>query len=216
MQFFLDTADVEEIRRFLPSGIVDGVTTNPSLIHRSGRDMSEAIREICDLVPGPVSAEVVATEAGPMIDQGRKLAAIAKNVVVKVPLTWAGIQACRELSGLGHAVNVTLCFSAVQALAAAHAGAEFISPFIGRLEDSGGDGVGLIHEIAETYEAQECRTRILAASIRSVRHVAEAATSGAGAVTLPPGVMAKLISHPLTDAGLAAFLDDWRKTGQDI
>ena len=216
MQIFLDTAETDQIREFSASGLVDGVTTNPSLIRKSGRDMVEVLREITDLVPGPVSAEVVATEAGAMIEEGRRLAEIAPNIVVKVPLTWPGLEACRSLSRLGHPVNVTLCFSATQALLAAKAGAAWISPFIGRLDDIGLNGMALIAEIRNLYDNYRFETRLLAASVRSPRHVAEAAAAGSDAATLPPATLRQLALHPLTDRGLAAFLADWAETGQQI
>ncbi|MEM6678380.1 MAG: fructose-6-phosphate aldolase [Pseudomonadota bacterium] len=217
MKFFVDTADIAEIRELAATGMVDGVTTNPSLIAKSGRDFMEVTREICDIVTGPVSAEVTATEADAMIAEGRHLAAIAPNIAVKVPLTWDGLRACKTLSDEGRMVNVTLCFSANQALLAAKAGASFISPFIGRLDDIGLDGMELIAEIREIYDNYpDFRTEILAASIRTVNHVTEAAKIGADVATLPPGVLKKLADHPLTDKGLAAFLADWAKTGQTI
>ncbi|MEO0957670.1 MAG: fructose-6-phosphate aldolase [Pseudomonadota bacterium] len=217
MKFFVDTADIAEIRELAATGMVDGVTTNPSLIAKAGRDIMEVTKEICDIVPGPVSAEVTATEADAMVAEGRHLAAIAPNIAVKVPLTWDGLKACKVLSDEGRMVNVTLCFTANQALLAAKAGASFISPFIGRLDDIGLDGMELIAEIREIYDNYpHFKTEILAASIRSVNHVAEAAKIGADVATLPPGVLKKLADHPLTDKGLAAFLSDWAKTGQTI
>ncbi|MEM8759153.1 MAG: fructose-6-phosphate aldolase [Pseudomonadota bacterium] len=217
MKFFVDTADIAEIRELAATGMVDGVTTNPSLIAKAGRDIMEVTKEICDIVPGPVSAEVTATEADAMVAEGRHLAAIAPNIAVKVPLTWDGLKACKVLSDEGRMVNVTLCFTANQALLAAKAGASFISPFIGRLDDIGLDGMELIAEIREIYDNYpHFKTEILAASIRSVNHVAEAAKIGADVATLPPGVLKKLADHPLTDKGLAAFLADWAKTGQTI
>lgn len=217
MKFFVDTADIAEIRELAATGMVDGVTTNPSLIAKAGRDIMEVTKEICDIVPGPVSAEVTATEADAMVAEGRHLAAIAPNIAVKVPLTWDGLKACKVLSDEGRMVNVTLCFTANQALLAAKAGASFVSPFIGRLDDIGLDGMELIAEIREIYDNYpHFKTEILAASIRSVNHVAEAAKIGADVATLPPGVLKKLADHPLTDKGLAAFLADWAKTGQTI
>ncbi|MEO1723108.1 MAG: fructose-6-phosphate aldolase [Pseudomonadota bacterium] len=217
MKFFVDTADIAEIRELAATGMVDGVTTNPSLIAKAGRDIMEVTKEICDIVPGPVSAEVTATEADAMVAEGRHLAAIAPNIAVKVPLTWDGLKACKVLSDEGRMVNVTLCFTANQALLAAKAGASFVSPFIGRLDDIGLDGMELIAEIREIYDNYpHFKTEILAASIRSVNHVAEAAKIGADVATLPPGVLKKLADHPLTDKGLAAFLSDWAKTGQTI
>lgn len=217
MKFFVDTADVAEIRELAPSGLLDGVTTNPSLIMKSGRPMAEVIAEICDVVDGPVSAEVTATEAEAMIAEGRKLAAIADNVAVKVPLTWDGLIACRTLSDEGRMVNVTLCFNANQALMAGRAGATFISPFIGRLDDIGIDGMELIEEIRIIYDNYEnIETEILAASIRTANHVKLSAMAGADVATVPPALLKSLVKHPLTDKGLAAFLADWKKTGQSI
>lgn len=216
MKFFVDTADIDAIRELNELGLVDGVTTNPSLILKSGRDILEVTKEICDLIPGPVSAEVAATKADEMIAEGRKLAEIAENIAVKVPLTWDGLKACRTLSGEGKMVNVTLCFSANQALLAAKAGATFISPFIGRLDDINLDGLDLIADIRTIYDNYEFSTEILAASARTVNHISECAKIGADVVTAPPAVMQKLAAHPLTDAGLAAFLADWEKTGQKI
>jgi transaldolase len=216
MKFFVDTADVAAIRELAELGMADGVTTNPSLILKSGRDILEVTREICGIVEGPVSAEVVATEAPAMIAEGRKLAGIAPNIAVKLPLTWDGLKACRVLTGEGHMVNVTLCFSANQALLAAKAGATFISPFIGRLDDINLDGVELIADIRQIYDNYGFKTQILAASIRTVNHVAQVAKVGADVMTAPPEVIRKLAQHPLTDAGLATFLKDWAKTGQKI
>ena len=216
MKFFVDTADVAAIRELAELGMVDGVTTNPSLILKSGRDILEVTREICDIVPGPVSAEVVALEADAMIAEGRKLAQIAPNIAVKLPLTWDGLKACKVLTGEGHTVNVTLCFSANQALLAAKAGASFISPFVGRLDDINLDGMDLIRDIREIYDNYDFGTEILAASIRSVNHVTEAARAGADVMTAPPDVIRKLALHPLTDKGLEQFLKDWEKTGQKI
>jgi transaldolase len=216
MEFFIDTADVGEIRDIAATGMVDGVTTNPSLILKSGRDIIEVTREICELIPGPVSAEVAATKAEDMIAEGRTLAAIARNIAVKLPLTWDGLRACKALTGEGFMVNVTLCFSAPQALLAAKAGATFISPFIGRLDDAGLDGMELIADIRQIYDNYGFETKILAASIRTVNHVRDAAKVGADVATVPPSVLKSLISHPLTDKGLATFLADWEKTGQSI
>jgi transaldolase len=216
MQFFVDTADIADIRDLAATGMVDGVTTNPSLILKSGRDIIEVTREICALIPGPVSAEVAATAAADMIAEGRTLAAIAPNIAVKLPLTWDGLKACRALSGEGFMVNVTLCFSATQALLAAKAGATFISPFIGRLDDIHLDGMELIADIRQIYDNYGFRTKILAASIRSVNHVRDAAKIGADVATLPPAVLRKLAEHPLTDKGLEIFLADWARTGQAI
>lgn len=216
MKFFIDTADVAEIRALNALGLVDGVTTNPSLIAKSGRDMSEAIREICDVVDGPVSAEVTATDVDGMLAEAKKLRAIAKNVTIKVPLTEAGIQSCKALSSDGASVNVTLCFSAAQAILAAKAGAAFISPFVGRLDDIGQDGMSLIDEICEIYENYDFTTEVLVASVRHPMHVVDAARMGAHVVTVPPAVLRQMFKHPLTDKGLQAFLDDWKKTGQSI
>lgn len=219
MKFFVDTADtaaIAELAELAELGMVDGVTTNPSLILKAGRDIVEVTREICEMIPGPVSAEVTATEAGAMIAEGRKLAKIAPNIAVKVPLTWDGLKACKTLSDEGTMVNVTLCFSANQALLAAKAGATFISPFIGRLDDINMDGMELIADIRTIYDNYDFKTQILAASIRTVNHVTEAARIGADVATVPPGVLKALASHPLTDKGLATFLADWEKTGQKI
>ncbi|WP_108660782.1 fructose-6-phosphate aldolase [Acuticoccus kandeliae] len=217
MQFFVDTADVGEIKALTETGMLDGVTTNPSLIMKAGRPMLDVIAEIAELVDGPVSAEVTATEVDKMIAEGKKLAAIAPNIAVKLPLTWDGLKACRALTGDGHMVNVTLCFSAAQALLAAKAGATFISPFIGRLDDMGLDGMKLIEDIRAIYDNYEdLQTEILAASIRTVNHVQQAAIAGADVATVPPSILTKLIDHPLTDKGLAQFLADWEKTGQSI
>ena len=217
MKFFIDTADTAEIKDLSSTGLVDGVTTNPSLILKSGRPMLDVIKEICDLVPGPVSAEVTATEKDQMIAEGRKLANIAKNVAVKLPLTWDGLQACKSLTSEGFMVNVTLCFSANQALLAAKANATFISPFIGRLDDINLDGMELIQEIREIYDNYPAlNTEILAASIRSANHVKLSALYGADVATLPPNVLKSLVKHPLTDKGLEQFLADWAKTKQSI
>lgn len=216
MKFFVDTADVDAIRELNDLGMVDGVTTNPSLILKSGRDILEVTKEICDLVEGPVSAEVVATEADAMIEEGRKLAKIAPNIAVKVPLTWDGLKACKVISGEGTMVNVTLCFSANQALLAAKAGATFISPFIGRLDDINLDGMELIADIRQIYDNYDFKTEILAASIRSVNHMCDAARIGSDVATAPPNVIKAMASHPLTDKGLDQFLKDWAKTGQKI
>jgi transaldolase len=216
MKFFIDTAEIAEIRELAATGLVDGVTPNPSLIMKSGRDIREVTKEICDLVDGPVSAETVALDAEGMIAEGRKLAEIAPNITVKVPLTWAGLKACKVLSGEGKMVNVTLCFSANQALLAAKAGATFISPFIGRLDDIHLDGMELIQDIRTIYDNYGFETQILAASIRSVNHIQEAALIGADVITSPPDVIKKMASHPLTDKGLEQFLKDWEKTGQKI
>ncbi|MFT7058127.1 MAG: transaldolase [Pseudorhodobacter sp.] len=216
MKFFVDTADVEAIAELNDLGMVDGVTTNPSLILKSGRDILEVTREICSIVSGPVSAEVVALKAEDMIAEGRKLAEIAPNIAVKVPLTWDGLKTCKVLSGEGHMVNVTLCFSANQALIAAKAGATFISPFIGRLDDINLDGLDLISDIRTIYDNFGFETQILAASIRSANHVTQCALIGADVITAPPNVIKGLASHVLTDKGLDQFMKDWAKTGQKI
>ena len=216
MKFFVDTADTQAIAELNDLGMVDGVTTNPSLILKSGRDILEVTKEICGIVAGPVSAEVVALQADAMIAEGRKLAAIAPNIAVKLPLTWDGLKACKVLSSEGFMVNVTLCFSVNQALLAAKAGASFISPFIGRLDDINLDGMELIQDIRTVYDNYDFDTEILAASIRTVNHVAEAARIGADVMTAPPEVIRKLAAHPLTDKGLETFLKDWEKTGQKI
>ena len=216
MKFFVDTAEIDAIAELNDLGMVDGVTTNPSLILKSGRDILEVTKEICDLVEGPVSAEVVATKADEMIAEGRKLAEIAENITVKLPLTWDGLKACKVLSSEGKMVNVTLCFSANQALIAAKAGATFISPFIGRLDDINIDGMDLIADIRTIYDNYGFETQILAASIRTVNHVLESARIGADVMTAPPEVIKKLAMHPLTDKGLETFLADWAKTGQKI
>lgn len=216
MKFFVDTADVPAIAELNELGMVDGVTTNPSLIKKSGRDILEVTKEICDLVEGPVSAEVVATEADQMIAEGRKLLEIADNIAVKVPLTWDGLKACKVLSDDGAMVNVTLCFSANQALLAAKAGATFISPFIGRLDDINLDGMQLIEDIRTVYDNYNYETEILAASIRTANHVAESARIGADVMTAPPAVIKALANHPLTDKGLAAFLADIKDAGIKI
>lgn len=216
MKFFVDTADVDAIRELNDLGMVDGVTTNPSLILKSGRDILEVTKEICDIVSGPVSAEVVALTADEMIAEGRKLAKIADNIAVKVPLTWDGLKTCKVLSGEGHMVNVTLCFSANQALIAAKAGATFISPFIGRLDDINLDGLDLIADIRTIYDNYGFETQILAASIRTANHVAQCAMIGADVMTAPPSVIKGLASHVLTDKGLDQFMKDWAKTGQKI
>jgi transaldolase len=216
MKFFVDTADVKEIRELAATGLLDGVTTNPSLVAKSGRNFKEVIAEICSVVEGPVSAEVTALEADSMVEQGKALAKIAKNVTVKVPLTFDGLKACRTLSQGGTMVNVTLCFSPNQALLAAKAGATFISPFIGRLDDIHLDGMELVREIRHIYDNYDYGTQILAASIRSANHVKEAALAGADVATMPAAVIKSLVKHPLTDKGLDSFLADWKKTGQQI
>jgi transaldolase len=218
MKFFIDTADVAEIADLAASGLVDGVTTNPSLVAKSGRNFLEVVREICELVPGPVSAEVTAVDHDGMLAEGRKLARLAPNVCVKVPLTWDGLKTCKALSSEGTQVNVTLCFTPGQALLAAKAGATFVSPFVGRLDDVGYEGMHLIADIVEIYKnyPETLRTEVLVASVRGPNHVIEAARLGAHVATLPPKVLRDLALHPLTDKGLAAFLKDWEKTGQRI
>jgi transaldolase len=216
MKFFIDTADVADIRDIAATGLLDGVTTNPSLVAKTGRAFRDVIKEICAVVEGPVSAEVTALEAEAMIAEGQSLARIAKNVTVKVPLTWEGLKACRALTQAGTMVNVTLCFNANQALLAAKSGATYISPFIGRLDDIGLDGMELIEEIRLIYDNYDFTTEILAASIRTVNHVKQAAMAGADVVTVPPPVMKTLLKHPLTDKGIDSFLGDWKKTGQTI
>ena len=216
MKFFVDTAEIDAIAELNELGMVDGVTTNPSLIAKSGRDILEVTKEICDLVSGPVSAEVVATEADAMIAEGRKLAEIAENIAIKLPLTWDGLKACKVLSGEGRMINVTLCFSANQALLAAKAGASFISPFIGRLDDINLDGIDLIEDIRTIYDNYGFETEILAASIRTVNHVQDCARIGADVMTAPPEVIRKLAAHPLTDKGLETFLKDAASAGIKI
>jgi len=217
MKFFVDTADTEEIRELADTGLLDGVTTNPSLIAKTGRDFFEVIGEICKIVDGPVSAEVAATEFKAMLEEGKKLAGIAENIAVKVPLTMAGLKTCAELSRGGTKVNVTLCFSAAQAILAAKAGATYISPFVGRLDDIGQRGMDLIRDIVQIYDNYpDLKTEVLVASIRNPTHIVEAALIGADVCTIPPAVLKQLVAHPLTDKGLAAFLADWEKTGQNI
>lgn len=217
MKFFVDTADIAEIRELAAAGVVDGVTTNPSLIAKTGRPIREIIKKICEAIEGPVSAEVTATEFDSMVAEGERLASIATNVAVKVPSTWDGFRACRALSEGGLKVNVTLCFSANQALLAAKAGAAYISPFIGRLDDLGLDGMEVVREIRAIYNNDKSfSTEILASSIRTPLHVKRAAMAGADVATVPPGVLRKLSNHPLTDKGLASFLADWGRSGQAI
>jgi transaldolase len=216
MKFFADTADLADIRELASMGLLDGVTTNPSLVAKAGGDFKETVREICRIVEGPVSAEVTALDAEGMVAEGRHLAKIAPNVTVKVPLTWDGLKACRTLTQGGTMVNVTLCFNANQALLAAKAGATFISPFIGRLDDAGIDGMELIEEIRTIYDNYDFTTEILAASIRTVNHVKYAALAGADVATVPPSVLKTLVKHPLTDKGIELFTADWKKTGQSI
>lgn len=217
MRFFIDTADLDEIRDLAASGLLDGVTTNPTLVAKSGRPFVKLIEEICATVPGPVSAEVAATDYETMLAEGRYLSRIARNVAVKVPLTAAGLKVCRELAGAGTMVNVTLCFSAAQAILAAKAGATFVSPFVGRLDDNGHDGMALINDIMDVYRQYPAfRTEVLVAAIRSPNHVIMAAKLGAHVVTMPPAVLRQMLDHPLTDTGLATFVADWQSTGQHI
>jgi transaldolase len=216
MKFFVDTADLDDIRDLASTGLVDGVTTNPSLIAKSGKEFIPLIEEICKIIDGPVSAEVGATDYETMIKEGRKLAKIADNVAVKVPLTEDGLKVCKELSDEGTMVNVTLCFSAGQALLAAKAGATFISPFVGRLDDLCYDGLELISDIVQIYENYGFETEVLVASIRNPMHIIDSAKMGAHVSTCPPNVIRQLYKHPLTDKGLAAFVEDWKKSGQKI
>lgn len=218
MKIFLDTADLAEIRRAAEANLIDGVTTNPSLISQSAgdRDPKEIYREICETVDGPVSAEVVGTDKETMIVEGRKLAAIHDNIVVKLPLVEEGLKACRTLVAEGIRTNVTLCFSVSQALLAAKAGATFVSPFVGRIDDISGEGMQLIHQIRQVYDNYGYDTEILAASLRHPMHVVESMLIGADAATMPPKVLWQLSKHPLTDNGLAAFLKDWEKLGASI
>ncbi len=216
MKFFIDTADIDEIKELNDTGLLDGVTTNPSLIKKSGRDIFEVLKEICSIVDGPVSGEVAATDVEGMKREGDKLTAIAENIAIKVPLTWDGLKACRYFADQGRMVNVTLCFSASQALLAAKAGAAFISPFVGRLDDISMDGLTLIEDICTIYENYAFETEVLVASVRSPMHVVESAKMGAGVATIPYKVMRQLLDHPLTDKGLDAFVKDWAATGQVI
>jgi transaldolase len=217
MKFFVDTANVDDIRELAETGLLDGVTTNPTLIASTGRAFLEVVAEICGIIDGPVSAEVAATDTAAMIEEGRKLRSIAANIAVKIPLTMDGLKACRALTDEGTPVNVTLCFSASQAILAAKAGATFVSPFVGRLDDIGIEGMELIDEIRQIYDNYESfHTEILVASVRHPMHVVEAARMGADVVTVPPKVLHQMVQHPLTDKGLAAFLEDWAGTGQSI
>ena len=216
MKFFVDTADIKQIEELIPTGFVNGVTTNPSLIAKQGNDLSDTIKSICSIVNGPVSAEVTATDHLTMLEEGKYLASLAKNVAVKVPLTVDGLKTCKKLREQQIMVNVTLCFSAAQALLAAKAGASFISPFVGRLDDIGEKGMSLIEDIVIIYENYGFETEVLAASIRTTQHVIDAALIGAHVATVPPKVIYELYNHKLTDKGLKAFLDDWKKTGQSI
>ena len=216
MKFFIDTADVSEIKELSTTGLLDGVTTNPTLIRKSGRDFLEVIAEICKIVPGPVSAEVTALESDAMIRQARRLAAIAPNVVAKLPLTWEGLKACRALTAEKIRTNVTLCFSSGQGLLAAKAGATYISPFIGRLDDIEQDGIELVRHLRTIYDNYDLPTQILAASIRSPLHIRDAALAGADVVTVPPAILKQAVRHPLTDKGLETFMADWAATGQKL
>lgn len=216
MQIFIDSAEIADLKALAETGLVDGVTTNPSLIAKSGRPIFETLKEICAVIPGPISAEAVAEDAPTLIKEGLKLRTIADNIVVKLPLTMEGLKACKALADEGHPVNVTLCFSAVQALLAAKAGAAYISPFLGRLDDGGQDGMGLIGEIRTIYDNYGYETEILAASVRTPAHVRDAALAGADCATIPPAVFKALYKHNLTDTGLAAFAKDWKSTGQSI
>lgn len=216
MKFFVDTADTKEISELNALGLLDGVTTNPSLILKSGRDIVEVTKEICGIVEGPVSAEVAATEYEEMMREADVLSKIADNICIKVPLTFDGLKACKAITGDGRMVNVTLCFSANQALLAAKAGATFISPFVGRIDDTGEDGMELIAEIRTIYDNYDFDTEILTASVRTVNHVKQAALIGSDVATVPPAILKQLVKHPLTDKGLDAFLADWAKTGQKI
>lgn len=217
MKFFVDTADIGEIQDLAATGLLDGVTTNPSLVAKTGRDFMDILKDICMAVPGPVSAEVTAVDTAGMLEEGRRLAKVADNITIKVPLTYDGLRACKELSGDGIMVNVTLCFSAVQALMAGKAGATFVSPFVGRLDDISQDGMDLIGDIRTIFDNYDSiDTEILVASIRNPTHVLHSALIGADVATVPPAVLKQLVKHPLTDRGLEAFLEDWKKTGQTI
>lgn len=217
MKFFVDTADLDEIKDLASTGMLDGVTTNPSLIKKAGKEFIPLIEDICKIIDGPVSAEVASTDYETMLKEGKKLAKIADNIAVKVPLNEAGLKVCKELSDAGTMVNVTLCFSASQAILAAKAGATFISPFVGRLDDLSQDGLQLISDICRIYENYpDFHTQVLVASIRNPLHIVESAKMGAHVATIPPAVIRQLYNHPLTDKGLAAFVEDWKKTGQSI
>lgn len=216
MLIFADTADTKLLAELNETGLIDGVTTNPTLIAKSGRVIAEVIKEIAEMIDGPISAEVTATDYKQMIAEGEKLAAIASNIVIKVPLTVDGLKATKAFSEQGLMTNVTLCFSVSQALLAAKAGATFVSPFVGRLEDQGADGIQLLHDIRTVYDQYDFDTEILAASLRNAAHVAQAAIAGADCATLPPAVFNELFKHPLTDKGLEIFMADWAKTGQSI
>ena len=216
MKIFIDSADIREIEELSSTGLIDGVTTNPSLIAKSGNEIIDTVREICDIIPGPVSAEVPATDHKTMMIEAEKLSKIAKNVTIKVPLTMAGVKTCHVLSKQGISVNVTLCFSPAQAILAAKAGATFISPFIGRLDDLGLNGMDLIYDIVDIYQIYEFKTEVLAASFRGTLHIVESSKAGADIVTIPPKVFREMYNHPLTEKGLDAFLSDWNKTGKTI
>ncbi len=217
MKFFVDTADIAEIRDLASTGLVDGVTTNPSLVAKTGRKFIDIIQDICAVVKGPVSAEVAATDYTTMLAEGRFLAKLAGNVVVKLPLTRDGLKTCKALTSEGTQTNVTLCFSPAQAILAAKAGATYVSPFVGRLDDIGQDGMGLIDEICQIYQNYpDFSTEVLVASVRNPGHVVQAAKLGADVVTLPPALMLQMLNHPLTDKGLATFVADWKATGQTI
>ncbi|MDX2113873.1 MAG: fructose-6-phosphate aldolase [Alphaproteobacteria bacterium] len=217
MKFFVDTADIAEIRDLAATGLLDGVTTNPTLVAKSGRDFFEVLKDICAVVTGPVSAEVTATDTDGMIKEGEKLARIADNITIKLPMTWDGLKACRHFSSKNIMTNVTLCFSAPQALLAAKAGATFVSPFVGRLDDIGEVGMKLIEDICTIYKQYDAlETQVLVASVRNLQHITDAAKLGAHVATIPPKVLRDMIHHPLTDKGLATFLEDWKKTGQKI
>ena len=216
MKFFVDSANIEEITKLKNLGLADGVTTNPSLILKAGRDFQSIAKDICELIEGPVSLEVSSSSIDQMRAEAEKLRVISENVVVKLPMTWNGLKVCRDLANSGIKVNMTLCFTANQAILAAKAGAEFVSPFVGRLDDTKIDGVGLIKEIRTIYDNYSFRTKILAASIRSLEHIKNCAIAGAEAVTAPPAILRELVSHPLTDKGLEIFLSDWEKSNQKI
>ncbi|MFL2807120.1 MAG: fructose-6-phosphate aldolase [Paracoccaceae bacterium] len=216
MKFFVDSANIEEIAELKNLGLADGVTTNPSLILKAGRNFQSIAKDICELIEGPVSLEVSSSSIDQMRAEAEKLRVISENVVVKLPMTWNGLKVCRDLANSGIKVNMTLCFTANQAILAAKAGAEFVSPFVGRLDDTKIDGVGLIREIRTIYDNYTFRTKILAASIRSLDHIKNCAIAGAEAVTAPPVILRELVSHPLTDKGLEIFLSDWKKSNQKI
>jgi len=216
MKFFVDSANIEEITKLKNLGLADGVTTNPSLILKAGRNFQSIAKDICELIEGPVSLEVSSSSIDQMRAEAEKLRVISENVVVKLPMTWNGLKVCQDLANSGIKVNMTLCFTANQAILAAKAGAEFVSPFVGRLDDTKIDGVGLIKEIRTIYDNYSFRTKILAASIRSLEHIKNCAIAGAEAVTAPPAILRELVSHPLTDKGLEIFLSDWEKSNQKI